>query len=105
MRSKRTNELFDLGSFFFRCAIDENFDLGSFAQLVFTWRSGGRSSLNRRFGRFLRCLFDSDLGHVLLVRKRLACSFVRSGLGRLLCGLRGFGFLRLGGFRGFNRLR
>ena len=23
MRSKRTNELFDLGSFFFRCAIDE----------------------------------------------------------------------------------
>ena len=51
MRSKRTNELFDLGSFFFRCAIDENLDLGSFAQLVFAWRSGGRSSLNRRFGR------------------------------------------------------
>ena len=97
--------LFDLGSFFLRCAIDENLDLGSFAQLVFAWRSGGRSSLNRRFGRFLRCLFDGALGHVLLVRKRLACSFVRSGLGRLLCGLRGFGFLRLGRFCGFNRLR
>ena len=96
MRSKRTNELFDLGSFFFRCAIDEDFDLGSFAQLVFAWRSGGRSSLNRE----VRALAPLPLsiaicGHVLLVRKRLACSFVRSGLRLLLLWASlGFGFLQ-----------